>query len=213
MRIILTLAGAAAIGGCIVTRPPALRSSPDDQRAARQSGLYVTAGDFDAHRLTDPIACASASRPLDRDAFGGAEVLSWGGATPPAQYSKTGIFGFRACDGTDVRFVRGANFRVVRASPLYLYQHEYQVPMGRSGSRLVAEYFFSTTPADSVRPLTVDALKQAYPQNHRFHDLLDLAFRQDGELMRYDDFHHEYRVARLLRESVEQTAARRSEQP
>jgi hypothetical protein len=53
-----------------------------------------------------------------------------------------------------------------------------------------------------VRPLTLDALKRAYPENHRFHDLIDLAFRSNEELIRYDDFHHEYRIARLLRATL-----------
>jgi hypothetical protein len=150
----------------------------------------------------------SGSRPVDRDAFGEAAVVSWPGATPAKQYGKAEIFGFRACDGTDVRFVRGTNFNVVRAGPLYLYLHEHRVSMGRSGSRLVTEYFFGTTAADSVRPLTLDALKRAYPENHRFHDLLDLAFRRDEDLIRYDEFHHEYRVARLLRESLQQPGHR-----
>ncbi len=42
----------------------------------------------------------------------------------------------------------------------------------------------------------------ACPENHRVHDLLALAFQRDDELVQYDDFHHEYRVARLLRETL-----------
>ena len=204
MRYVLVLIGAVAIGGCITTRPPRLRGGADAPVPARQSGLYITAADFDAGRLADAVACPSDSRPVDRDAFETAAVISWPGATRTRQYAKAEVFGFRACDGADVRFVGSANFRVVRARPLYLYQHEYRVPAGRGGSRLVADYAFSTTAADTVRSLTLDALKRAYPENHRFHDLLDLAFRRDEELMRYDEFHHEYRVARLLRETLQQ---------
>lgn len=205
MRVLALLAVAATIGGCVTARAPRLRSAAEGKLIARQSGLYLTADDFDAGHLVGAVACESDSRPVDRDAFGKTATVTWVGATPATQYAKSEIFGFRACDGTDVRFVRGANFRVVRAPPFYLYQHEYRVSMGKSGSRLVASYAFSRTAADSVRPLTLDALKRAYPENHRFHDVLDLAFRRDEELMRFDEFHHEYRVARLLRETLEQT--------
>ena len=211
MRYVVILIGIVSIGGCVTTRPPRLRSGPETLSASHRSGLYMTASDFDAGSLADAITCQSDRRPVDRDAFGRTSIVSWPAATPAKQYTKTEIFGFRACDGTDVRFVRGGNLRVVRAPPLYLYQHEYRVSMGNRGSRLVAHYAFSTTAADSVRPLTLDALKRAYPENHRFHDLLDLAFRSDDELIRYDEFHHEYRVARLLRQTLDQTVAAHSE--
>ena len=209
MRSIALLIAALVIDGCVTTRPPRLRDAhegDEGQPAVRQTGLYITAADFVAGRLAEAAACQSDSRPVDRDSFGRSANVLWPGAASPSQHAKSEIFGFRACDGTDVRFVRGANFRVVHAPPFYLYQHEYRVSMGKSGSRLVASYAFSATPADSVRPLTLDALKRAYPDNHRFHDLLDLAFRSDDELMHYDEFHHEYRVARLLRETSQQSA-------
>lgn len=125
------------------------------------------------------------------------------GAERERQYTRADVFGFRACDGTDMRFVRGDNLRIIRAPPLYLYEREYQISMGKSGWRRATEHAFSTSARDSVRPLTVDALKRAYPDNHRFHDLLDRAFRSNEELIRYDDFHREYRVARLLRETLD----------
>jgi hypothetical protein len=208
MRHTIILIGVLALGGCATTQPLRLQGGTEEHLVVQQSGLYVTAADFDARRVTGAISCVSATRPVDRDAFAGTDDISWG--DPKSRYAKAQIFGFRACDGTDVRFSRGWNLRVVRAAPLYLYQHEYRERMGKSGYRLAADYFFSTTPSDSVRPLTIDALKRAYPENHRFHDLLDVAFRSDGELMHYDDFHHEYRVARMLRESLEQTVAPRA---
>lgn len=201
MRFIAILTALTVTVGCAPTRSH-LRAGPGAPVLARQSGVYVRAADFDAGRLSDAVACRSDSRPVDRDAFSRTAVVALPGANQATPYTKADIFGFRACDGTDVRFVRGVNFHVVRAPPLYLYERERRVSIGKGGSRLVTDYAFSTTAADSVRPLTLNALKTAYPENHRFHDLLDLAFRSDEELIRYDDFHHEYRVARLLREAV-----------
>ena len=204
MRDVVILIGVVAIAGCVMPHRLPLRGGDEGQPATLRSGLYITAADFESGRLADAIACQTDSRPVEPDAFSTGAQVQWPAGTASKRYPKAEIFGFRACDGTNVRFVRGANFRVVRAPPLYLYQHEYRVSAGKGGFRLLAEYGFSTTAADSVRPLTLDALKRAYPENHRFHDLLDLAFRSDEELMRYDEFHHEYRVARLLRGTLEQ---------
>lgn len=168
-----------------------------------RSGVYATAGDFEAGLLTDAQECQSGSRPVDRDAFNDSPVVAMPGAGQSRQFAKASVFGFRACDGTDVRFANGTNYRTIHAPPLYIYEYDYRVPSGKGGSRVVTDYAFSTTAGDSVRPLTLDALKRAYPENHRFHDQLDLAFRSNQELIRYDDFHHEYRVARILRGALQ----------
>lgn len=201
MRYATILLAAMVIGGC-ATNPPRLRFGPEASVLTRHSGVFVTPADFEAGRLADEIVCETDGRPVDRDSFSRTDIIELTGSNQARQYSKATIFGFRACDGTDVRFVGGTNFRVVRAPPLYLYEHEYRVTVGKGGSKIVTDHAFSTTAADSVRPLTLDALKRAYPENHRFHDLIDLAFRSDQELIRYDDFHHEYKIARLLRETL-----------
>ena len=173
--------------------------------APASAGVYATAADFDQGRLASVVACESDERPIARNAFSRTPVVEMpasNGAGASIRYTKADVFGFRACDGSDVRFVGAESYRIQRAAPLVLYERERRVSVGRGGSRLVYDHFFSTSAADSVRPLTLLALKEAYPANHRFHDLLDLAFRSDDELMRYDDFHHEYRVARILRETL-----------
>ena len=45
--------------------------------------------------------------------------------------------------------------------------------------------------------LTVNNLKQAYPDNHRFHDGLDQTFAPGG-VEEYDAFHKMFKVNRLL---------------
>ena len=189
------------ISGCYQNR--SLLRSADGTLATERAGVFITAADYEQGRLASPVECASSTRPIARDVFTKAQILELRGhgATPGTRYQRSDVFGFRACDGSDVRFVNGESYRIERATPLYLYERERRVRV-RRGSLLIRDYFFSMAAADSVRPLTLLALKTAYPSNHRYHDLLDLAFRSDDELMRYDDFHHEYRVAHLLRTTL-----------
>ena len=100
-----------------------------------------------------------------------------------------------------VRVVNGVTYRVVPADPLVLYTRERNVPSGKRFA-VVVDAFFSTSPTASVLPLTLESLKRAYPDNHKFHDLLALAFHSDAELLRYDEHHSEFLVARLLRQSL-----------
>jgi hypothetical protein len=52
--------------------------------------------------------------------------------------------------------------------------------------------------------LTLDNLKQALPDNHRFHDSLDMTFGAGQSLAEYDEFHKMFKVNRLLIASREQ---------
>jgi hypothetical protein len=195
------LIGGVTVGGCVVPHSPGLRARTGVPNTPPLAGVYATLNDYEADRLVDMIVCRSASQPVDRNAFRSATFVQLPGPTERTRYAKAEIFGFRACDGSDVRFVRGDTYRIVRAPPMYLYERKRTVSVGKA-TRVVTDFGFSVAAADSVRPLTMDALKHAYPENHRFHDLLDLAFRRNEELIRYDDFHREYTVARLLRETL-----------
>ena len=101
-----------------------------------------------------------------------------------------------------VRVVNGENYRVLRSETLVLYAHERGMIEGKRLVTVVDRYF-STSPTAPVQPLTLEALKNAYPDNHKFHDMLTLTFRSDAELARYDDHHNEYLVNRLLRQSLQ----------
>ena len=106
MRCTTMLLGAVVIAGCATSHTPRLRTVAALEVRSPQTGVYVTADDFDAGRLADAIACESDARPVDRDAFRRTAVVVVPGANQARQYAKADIFGFRACDGTDVRFVR-----------------------------------------------------------------------------------------------------------
>lgn len=200
-RSLAILLVAVIAAGCMVPRATSLHTAALGSSASRHAGIYATPRDYESGNLADASDCVAASKLSDQYAFRHSAFveLPVGGAS--VRRAKADVYGFRACDGADVRFVRGDNYRVVRAPPLYLYLHERMVLVGRS-QHVVTDYAFSISPDDSVRSLTKNALKAAFPENHRFHDALDLAFRRDDELIEYDDFHHEYRVARVLRQSL-----------
>lgn len=106
-----------------------------------------------------------------------------------------------ANSSVSVRVMSGEHYRVIRADPLYLYEHERSQLSGKRFAT-VTDRFFSTTANAPLRPFTLVELKRAYPDNHKFHDILTVAFANDAELMRWDEFHHEYLVARMLRQTL-----------
>ena len=199
MRAIVTSIATVALIGC-VTYPTPLRYVAAPALTAK-AGVYVSPADFEAQRLADERRCTSSTRPINYDTYARAAVIDLRGTDGVAgrrNIAREAAFGFRTCDGGEFRFVAAQAYRIVRAPPLYLYERYRAVWLGRR-SRMVPEHFFSVAAGDSIRPLTRVALKQAYPGNHRFADLIDSAFKRDLDLVAYDDLYHEYQVARLLR--------------
>jgi hypothetical protein len=109
------------------------------------------------------------------------------------KYLKSEILGFRSCEGRDYRFVGNCEYRILEAKRIVLYSVD--MPLGRTSVRL---YCFSDGADGQVLPLTRENLKCTFPDNHRFHDALDITFDKDDELTQYDEFHRMFKVNHLL---------------
>ena len=81
---------------------------------------------------------------------------------------------------------------------IIIYKHSAGAYAPKQAEKNVPTYFFTTQTSDALQPLTKTKLKEAFPTNHPFHDALDATFREDKELILYDDFHKMYKVSHLL---------------
>ena len=104
-----------------------------------------------------------------------------------------------AADARNYRVVGNDKYQIVEAKALYIYTLDVIVRKGASEKT----YFCSVGPNGDVVPLTILNLKKAFPDNHTFHDLLDMSFKHDSDLTRYDGFHKMFKVNRLLAASNE----------
>jgi hypothetical protein len=104
-----------------------------------------------------------------------------------------------AADERSVRVVGTDRYQIVEARTLYIYTLDTFVRKGAAEKA----YFFSVGPNGDVTPLTILNLKKAFPVNHTFHDFLDMSFKHDSDLTRYDEFHKMFKVNRLLDASSE----------
>jgi hypothetical protein len=99
-----------------------------------------------------------------------------------------------SADTRAFRFVGDARYQILEAKALYIYSADVFVRKGA----LEKAYFFSVGPDGDVFPLTILNLKKAFPDNHAFHDNLDMVFTNDSQLTKYDDFHKMFKVNRVL---------------
>jgi hypothetical protein len=104
-----------------------------------------------------------------------------------------------SADGRSFRTVGSQRYEILEARDLVIYSTDVIVRKGA----LEKAYFFSVGLKGEIVPLTILNLKNAFPTNHAFHDSLDMMFKNDSQLTKYDDFHNMYKVNRLLAASKE----------
>ena len=85
---------------------------------------------------------------------------------------------------------------------IYKYQHLSHSP--KEAEKYAPKYYFTTSNSNILQELTKMNLKKAFPNDHAFHDALDVNFREDKELINYDDFHKMYKLNRVYTTTVKQ---------
>ena len=183
----------------------ALGTSARGQAGPLGSGLYRSADDFRQRRLTLAVDCKTATHKLRLHEFSGKSTMTVVHGGKPYQVAKDSLFGFRDCDGRDYRFASdNQHYPILNpGEELLLYKVE-QPTVGKNPGYV--HLFFSPTAAAPIQPLTLLAVKKAFPDNHRFHDLLDAQI-QNGDLTAYDAMHRMTKINWLLQQSLAPAAA------
>jgi hypothetical protein len=159
--------------------------------------VYLTADDYKNSRLSFDGDCESKTHKLElHDVLHKSYIHATHG-TEKHRYAKSDLFGFRACEGSDYRFASNLEYQILEAKELYVYAREVPVSHGR-GIHTIRGYFFSAGPDGPVLALTLENLKQAFPDNHRFQDALDATVGAGRKLAEYDESHKMFKVNRLL---------------
>lgn len=165
----------------------------------RTSGVYLTAADYENGRLAFEGDCGSKTYKLNLHDFRNEPYIDVKSGSEKHRYAKSDIFGVRACDGHDYRFASNLCYQVLEPKDIYIYAHDVWVPqnMGRV-NRAVRGYYFSVGYNGQIQALTLENLKHAFPENHRFVDILDAAFGGGQNLAEFDEAHRTFKVNRLL---------------
>ncbi len=163
----------------------------------KTSGVYLTADDYQNGRLSFEGDCRSKTHKLELHDVLHKSYIDVTHGTEKRRYAKSDLFGFRACNGKHYRFVSNEEYQILEAKELYVYMTETSVRVGK-GLRSVPLYSFSVGASGKVLPLTLENLKQAFPDNHKFHDSLDATFGAGRPLAEYDKLHKMFRVNSLL---------------
>ena len=169
------------------------------------SGLYRSAADFRGHRLTLAVDCKTEKHKLRMNEFMGRPYVTVVHGGKPYQVAKDSLFGFRDCEGQDYRFATDYHhLPIFNPDEELLLYRVTQLVVGKNPGR--EDVYFSASATAPIQALTLLNVKRAFPDNHRFHDLLDAQIG-NGDLTAYDQMHRMTKINWLLRQSQEMVVA------
>ena len=86
-----------------------------------------------------------------------------------------------------------------KTDKLILYELQTPTSIGGKGNfKFISTFYFSKDIQSTPQPLTKANLKAAYPGNHKFHDALEVTFKDDNDLSAFDSFHNKFKVVHVL---------------
>ena len=166
------------------------------------SGIYFTSADFVNKKLSLSINCKNEKHKIKADMIFHQKEITIKHHYSVFTYPKDSVYGIKYCDGSIVRIFENAEFPLMNFGESIMV-YEVVKGSGMKNDPVVSNYYFSKDAASSIQKLTIYNLKAAFPTNHKFHDLMDMTFRSDDELTRYDSFHKIMKINRVLQNSLE----------
>ena len=153
-------------------------------------GIYKSAEDYKNGKLSCEISAASKGKIKLHDFFSGkyVDVITYG---KNYRFCEDSIFGYRDSKKEDFRFYKtyDKEYRILENKDIVVYLGSARIShYNDKHIQFGPAYFFSKTADSPVLPLTILNLKRAFPENLKFHDMLDMEFGNTQEINPSDIF-------------------------
>ncbi len=109
---------------------------------------------------------------------------------------KDSVFGYRDAENNYFRFYHYTAYQIITMSDSLLLYRRTSLG-GYKRAQAITTYFFSITANSALYPLSKWNLKHAFFSDSKFHELLDLYFKNDNELTNYDNYNKCYQLNRI----------------
>jgi hypothetical protein len=154
------------------------------------SGVYLTASDFKNRHLVYAINCKTQKHKIKLKSFFSKPYIVVVHNDSSYTLQKSEVYGYKDCDENVYRFVDQKVYTILNPEdPIVLYRYFVYIPKDP-----INDYFFSVGSDGDVIELTKTNLKETFPDNHRFHMLIDETYKDDLDLISYSKKSKAYRL-------------------
>lgn len=161
------------------------------------SGIYFTANDYLKHKLSFVINCKTQKHKIKDEMLFHPKEVSIKHNDTTYKYPKDSVYGIKHCDGSVVRVYNNSEYSMLNPDESILL-YIVTSGSGTKASPVITKYYFSKDAQSNIQELTIHNVKAAFPDNHKFHDLIDMEFHSNDELVAYDEIHKMRKINRVL---------------
>jgi hypothetical protein len=161
-------------------------------------GIYKTSEDFISRKVIP-------AKKILLHHFNSSHYLDIVQSEKKLRINKDSTFGYRDKTGKNYRFYKMYNdeYEILENVNLVIYVIYNPTHTSKGISPpYIPSYYFSKTLDSDIFPLSIRNLKKAYPDNIKFHDLLDTEFTDGKAVSAYDDVNKSFKVNVLLKKSI-----------
>ncbi len=156
------------------------------------SGIYLSAQDFAAKKITydgDRVKMNLLFNPTD------IKVIQDGKTTT---LFKVNVYGYKTRDNKTYRYYNEVAYEVINPQNGFLIYKLNRLSFSKNQQQ--SSYFFSTSADAPLQSLSIMNVKKAYPDDRNLHYAMDMLFRNDEDLLRYDNYYKQYKIVELVKE-------------
>lgn len=160
------------------------------------SGVYMTAADFANKKLVYGINCKTEKHKIKLNSFFNRNHITVIHEGIKYNISKDSVFGFKTCNGSSYRIADKIDYTILNTDDnLLLYEF---IPVSVPKNPRPPVNKFSKGADGPMLDLTIENVKNIFPDNHQFHDEVENTFRSNNNLLSYDGYHKQYKLVRLF---------------
>jgi hypothetical protein len=173
-----------------------------------KSGVYMTYSDYNKGKLSYEADCKTEKEDIKLDEFLREDYIVLKRKDVKIKLKKDGIYGILVCDEPLIRFQDNKQFHLLEKGSLWIYYslvdeinnsgYKTENPYHYSESK---KYYFSVKGDGRLLPLTVEDVRQALPEKHAKHPIIDTRF-QNIDISEYDTIHNTFVINRVIYNAI-----------
>ena len=171
-----------------------------EKKDATLAGVYLTSTDFKKDKLTYDIDCSTEKQKIKLHDFLSKSYIDVYYKGEKHTLQKKDVYGYKDCHGNTFRFFGNEEYQLAESGNINIYFQQSPLAVDK-GFTTINEYYFSSTLNNEIKSLNIENLKYAFPDNHKFHDALEVSFK-GKDISEYDTFHKMYKVNHIYQMSL-----------
>ena len=163
------------------------------------SGIYKTVSDFQQKKLSYAINYKTENHKINDDVLFNNNEIIVKHKGEKFKLDENSTYGYKNTKGEVFRFVDAKESLLLNPTqPIFIYSYKHPKVSNKGLIGYITDYLYSVNAPSIPQPLAKNNLKASFPNNYKFHDLLDENFKSNDDLSMYDSFHNMYKINHLM---------------